>query len=78
MNMNTETPDTYRLSVQLLQAIVMILGELPARQVRTVLSGIEAECQRQEEVRAEQAQAAQQASIREQLKAQGWKAPAGE
>lgn len=76
MNTKTETPDAYRLPVQLLQAIVSTLGELPARQVRALLNAIEAECLRQDEARAGQTQAAQAAAVRGQLEAQGWQAPA--
>lgn len=46
---------TYALPQKLVQAVVDLLNELPARASRPLLNGIEAECLRQDAERAHQA-----------------------
>lgn len=73
--MQQPTENRYSIGEMLMQAIVSTLNELPARQVRALLNAIEVECAQQDQARTLQAQAGQQAAVREQLAAEGWLAP---
>lgn len=44
--------DAYSLPTPLVQAIVQVLNEMPARATRALLNAIEAECLRQDEAAA--------------------------
>lgn len=59
--------NTYTLPQGLLQAIVSNLNEQPAFKTRELLNAVEAECSRQDQERAQQAQLELEARAREQV-----------
>lgn len=54
---------TYTITENLLQAIAGTLNQIPAGQSRHLLNAIEAECKRQDDERAEKAEAEKRAAI---------------
>lgn len=61
---------TYTLSAPLVQAMVDVINQQPARQVRELLNLIEAECKRQDDAAAQAERERREAELRAEWLAQ--------
>lgn len=67
---------SYNMPENLMQDIVVLIGSMPARQVRGVLNAIESVCSQQDSESEEKAADKKRSAILDELKAAGWTPPA--